>query len=85
MRWGASLSAFLHLVLVLVVYFGLPSLYEPEAMVEHVIPVEFYTVAEVTSLPPPASEPVEAPELELEALPEPESEPVPPAPVEAVE
>ncbi len=85
MRWGASLSAFLHLALVLVVYFGLPSLYEPEAMVEHVIPVEFYTVAEVTSLPPPAPEPepIEESKLEPEAVPEPESEPVPPAPVEA--
>ncbi len=91
MRWGAALSGVLHLTVMLLVYFGVPSLFSPDAPFETPIPVLVYTVAEVTTPPPPEPEPVET--VEVEPIPEPEAEPEaepdpvppPPEPIEAMQ
>ncbi len=91
MRWSAALSAALHVTVVLLVYFGVPSLFSPDAPFETPIPVVVYTVAEETTPPPPPEpEPVETVEtVEVEPIPEPEAEPdpvpPPPEPIEAVQ
>ena len=84
MRRGASFSATLHLVVVLLAYFGLPSLFAPDAPIERPIPVTIYTVRDETVLPPPEPEPKAEPEKEPAPMPpEPEvAEDFVPAPPE---
>ena len=94
MRRSASYSAVLHVVIVLLAFFGMPSLFTPDEPIEQPIPVELYTVEDETVLPPPDLEPVPEPEEEAAPVPpEPEvadafiptpsePEPAPPAPPE---
>ena len=81
MRRGATFSSLLHLVILLLVYFGMPSLFGPDEPVDRIIPVTVYPVREETVLPPPQA-PVDEAEAEPEPAPEPEpeKEPIPPAP-----
>ncbi|MEX2650195.1 MAG: energy transducer TonB [Alphaproteobacteria bacterium] len=84
-RRAAWLSAGLHVVVVLVVYFGVPDLFDREVVVEPSIRVEVYTIAEETAAPPPAPKPEVEPEPEAPPPPEPEPEvaavePPPPEP-----
>lgn len=72
MRRGITFSSLLHLAILLLAYFGVPSLFSSEEVLERPIPVTIYTVREETVLPPP-----QAPEVEAEAEPEPEPEPEP--------
>ncbi len=53
MTRGAASSAILHVSVALLVYFGAPSLFSPEAPIETTIPVAVYTIAELTNLPSP--------------------------------
>jgi outer membrane biosynthesis protein TonB len=71
-RRGITFSSLLHLAILLLAYFGVPSLFSSEEVLERPIPVTIYTVREETVLPPP-----QAPEVEAEAEPEPEPEPEP--------
>ena len=84
MRRSATFSATLHLVAVLLAYFGLPSLFAPDAPIERPIPVTIYTVRDKTVLPPPEPEPKAEPEKEPAPMPpEPEvAEDFVPAPPE---
>lgn len=72
MRRGVTFSSFLHLAILLLAYFGMPSLFSSEESLEQPIPVTLYTVRDETVLPPP-----QAPQVEAEAKPEPETEPEP--------
>ena len=73
---GVTFSSVLHLVVLLLVYFGMPSLFKVEDPIERPIPVTVYPMRDETVLPPP-----QAPEREAvvapEAEPEPTKEPVP--------
>lgn len=85
MRRSGAYSAILHVVILAIVYFGVPTLFEPEESMNQPIPVAVYTVAEQTTLPPAAPEPEPEPEQEPPPPPEPEPTPVvektsPPAP-----
>ncbi len=92
MRRSATYSAILHVVIVLLAFFGLPTLFAPDEPLDRPIPVELYTVKDETVLPPPELEPVPEPEEEAAPVPpEPEvaeefiptpSEPVPAPPAE---
>ena len=79
MRRGATFSSAFHIVILLLVYFGVPSLFSTDDGSEQPIPVTVYPVRDETVLPPP-----QAPEEEVEAEPEPAPEkepvPMPPAP-----
>ncbi len=78
---GAAISVLLHAVLMVVAYYGLPSL-RRDIMVEVPIMVEVVTVAEVTNAPQPEVKP-EEPAKEEEPKPEPpkpEPKPEPPKP-----
>ena len=83
MRRSVTFSSFLHLMVLLLVYFGMPSWFSAEDEIERPIPVTLYTVRDDTVLPPPR---MPEPEAEAEAEPEPEPElekepvPIPPAP-----
>ena len=83
MRRSVTFSSFLHLVVLLLVYFGMPSWFSAEDEIERPIPVTLYMVRDDTVLPPPR---MPEPEAEAEAEPEPEPElekepvPIPPAP-----
>ncbi len=72
MTRGAAISAILHVSVALVVYFGAPSLFTPEAPLETPIPVAVYTISELTNLP--------SPEPEETVEPEPAEITIPPAP-----
>jgi len=74
-RRGAFLSSILHAVVVAAIYFGVPSLFSPDASIEEPIPVTLYTVADETNLP------TAAPEPKPEPKPDPKHEGTP-APVE---
>ena len=81
MRFGAPISSFLlHLCVAALVFFGLPSFFEPEFDMTQSIAVEIVTVAEISNPPPPTPaakpEPVET--ADIPPLPEPD--PVPPEP-----
>ncbi len=84
MRRGATFSSAFHIVILLLVYFGVPSLLSIDDGAEQPIPVTVYPVRDETVLPPP-----QAPEEEVEAEPEPAPEkepvPMPPAPEVAAE
>ena len=84
MRRGATFSSAFHIVILLLVYFGVPSLFSIDDGSEQPIPVTVYPVRDETVLPPP-----QAPEEEVEAEPEPAPEkepvPMPPAPEVATE
>ena len=71
---GVTFSSVLHLVVLLLVYFGMPSLFKAEDPIERPIPVTVYPMRDETVLPPP-----QAPEREAKETPEPEpaKEPVP--------
>ncbi len=77
MTRGATISAVLHVGVALVVYFGVPSLFAPEATIETVIPVAVYTIRELTNLPSPEPEAAVEPEA---AEPEQVEAAIPPAP-----
>ncbi len=72
MRRSITFSSILHLVVVLLVYFGMPSLFSSDENLERPIPVIIYPVRDETVLPPP-----QAPEAEPEVEAEPEKEPLP--------
>ena len=85
MRFGAAISSFLlHLCVAALVYFGLPSFFEPEFDMTQSIAVEIVTVAEISNPPPPAPaakpEPVETADIPPPPDPLPEPDPVPPEP-----
>jgi len=67
---GVTFSSVLHLVILLLVYFGMPSLFKDDDPIERPIPVTVYPMRDETVLPPP-----QAPEREAEAAPEAEPEP----------
>ena len=69
---GVTFSSALHLVVLLLVYFGMPSLFKAEDPIERPIPVTVYPMRDETVLPPP-----QAPEREAEEAPEAEPEPEP--------
>ena len=81
MRHGVTFSSLLHLVVLLLVYFGVPSLFSTDNGIAPPIPVTLYQVRDETVPPPP-----QAPEAEVEAESEPEPAPekeplpMPPAP-----
>jgi outer membrane biosynthesis protein TonB len=84
MRRSAAYSAVLHVAILALVYFGLPTLFESDESVNQPIPVAVYTVAEETTLPPAAPEPEPEPEPAQEPPPPPEPAKIPeptPAPV----
>ncbi|MFP6743727.1 MAG: TonB C-terminal domain-containing protein [Alphaproteobacteria bacterium] len=74
MRRGATFSAVLHVIIVVLAFFGLPTLLTDEEPLEQRIPVDVYTVTDETVLPPP--------EVDVEPEPEPVEEvaPIPPEP-----
>ena len=72
---GVTFSSILHLVVLLLVYFGMPSLFKDEDPIERPIPVTVYPMRDETVLPPPQAPEREAEEAP-EAEPEPEKEPV---------
>lgn len=74
MRPGITFSSILHIAVLLLVYFGMPSLFSTDEPIERPIPITVYPVRDETVLPPP-----QAPETEPEAAPEPapEKEPLP--------
>ncbi len=74
MRRSATFSAVFHVLIVLLAFFGLPSLFTSDEPLEQPIPVEVYAVKDETVLPPPE---IEA-EPEIEPLEEPA--PMPPEP-----
>lgn len=83
MGYGVTVSSLLHLAILLLVYFGLPSLFVSEEPVVQMIPVAVYPVREETVTPPPLPPVVEAEAEEdpaTEPLPEKEPVPIPPAP-----
>ncbi len=96
MQRGATFSAVFHVLIVLLAFFGLPSLFTSDEPLEQPIPVEVYTVKDETVLPPPEieaepeNEPVEEPAPmppepeDVDAFTPPPSDPVPapPAPPE---
>lgn len=69
MRRGATFSVVFHVLIVVLAFFGLPSLFTSDELLEQPIPVEVYTVKDETVLPPP--------EIEAEPEIEPVEEPVP--------
>ena len=73
---GVTFSSILHLVVLLLVYFGMPSLFKAEDPVERPIPVTVYPMRDETVLPSPQAPEREAEEAP-EAEPEPAKEPVP--------
>ena len=81
MRRGATFSSVFHIAIILLVYFGVPSLFSIDNGIETPIPVTLYQVRDETVSPPP-----QAPEAEVEAESEPEPAPekeplpMPPAP-----
>ena len=83
MRRIVTLSTFLRLIVLLLVYVGLPTWFSAEDEFERPLPVTLYMVRDDTVLPPPR---MPEPEAEAEAEPEPEPElekepvPIPPAP-----
>lgn len=81
MRRGVTFSSILHLAVLLLVYFGMPSLFSGDEPIDRPIPVTVYPVREETVLPPPEPQKPD-PLAESEPEPEPEKEPVPipPAP-----
>ena len=83
MRGAIATSAALHGAIIMIAYFGVPSLFQRPEVASVPIPVELVTIAEVTTPPPPKLKP-EPPESEPPA-PEPKPEitaPPPPAEVE---
>ncbi len=85
MRFGAAISSFLlHLCVALLVFFGLPSFFEPEFDMTQSIAVEIVTVAEISNPPPPTPapkpEPVDTADIPPPPDPLPEPDPVPPEP-----
>ena len=87
MRLAATISAALHIGVLVVVYFGLPWLFDPEIPeVMPVIEMEFVRVDDKTNLPAPAPTPEpkakeEEPKRE-QAKPKPKPQPAPPPPPE---
>ena len=83
MKSGASFSTILHVAIILLVVFGVPSLFTIDDPIDRPVPVTVYPVRDETVLPPPQAPEVEA-EVEPEPEPEPEPEkepvPIPPAP-----
>jgi outer membrane biosynthesis protein TonB len=73
---GVTFSSVLHLVILLLVYFGMPSLFKDDDPIERPIPVTVYPMRDETVLPPPQAPEREAEEAP-EAEPEPAKEPVP--------
>lgn len=85
MTVGVAISVLLHVVLMVVAYFGLPSLKRDDILVEVPVMVELVTVAEVTNAPQPEVKP-EPKKEEAKAEPEPpkpEPKPAPPPEPEA--
>ena len=72
MRTGTTLSALLHVAVVLIAWLGLPSVLTPPIDLDQPMVVEVVTVAEETNPPPPAP-PKEAPKTN-EPKPEPRTE-----------
>ena len=83
MRSGVFVSVSAHLLVVLLVQFGLPSLFTPRDVSVTIIPVELVTEDQLNAPPPPAvPEPEPEPEPEAAAPPPPPPEPEPePEPV----
>jgi outer membrane biosynthesis protein TonB len=77
---GVSISVALHVVMVVIAYFGLPNL-RREVMMEAPIMVELVSVAEFTNAPQPE---VKVKEEKKAELPKPEPKPEPPKPVAKV-
>lgn len=83
MRTGTTLSAMLHIAVVLIAWLGLPSLMKPPIDLEQPMVVEVTTVAKVTNPPPPAApkvEPKPEPPKPQPEPPKPEPKPEPPKP-----
>lgn len=81
MKSGASFSTILHVAIILLVVFGVPSLFTIDDAIDRPVPVTVYPVRDETVLPPPQAPEEEAKvEPEPEPEPEPEKEPIPPAP-----
>ena len=85
MRFGATISSFLlHLCVAALVYFGLPSFFEPEFDMTQSIAVEIVTIADISNPPPPTPapkpEPLDKAEIPPPPEPLPEPDPVPPEP-----
>ena len=85
MRFGAAISSFLlHLGVAVLVYFGLPSFFEPEFDMTQSIAVEIVTVADISNPPPPTPapkpEPLDKAEIPPPPEPLPEPDPAPPEP-----
>ena len=66
---GVTFSSILHIAVLLLVYFGMPSLFSVDEPIDRPIPVTVYPVRDETVLPPP-----QAPEAEPEIKTEPEPE-----------
>ena len=79
MRRSITFSSILHLVVLLLVYFGMPSLFSTDEPLDRPIPVTVYPVRDETVLPPPQA-PEAEPEVEAEPEPEKEPLPMPPSP-----
>jgi len=82
MRNGFVSSALLHVSILIVAYYGVPALFEPDFTDDHPIVVDLVTISHKTSLPKP-SPPQEKPKREPSAERQTASLPETPAPVPA--
>ena len=81
---GAVISAVLHVVVLLLVYFGLPDFARPLPPIDTPVPIDIVNVADITNAPPPPPAKEEAkPEPPKPEPPKPEPEKAPPPPPEA--
>ncbi len=86
MKVSALISAALHLIILVVMYTGLPLFQDPEVLEQpRVIEVDLVEIADITNLPKPQSEPEEVkPEppkpVPQKPEPKPEPKPLPPKP-----
>ncbi len=80
MRNGFVSSALLHIGILLVAYYGVPALFEPNLVDDHPIVVDLVTISHKTSLPkpsPPKKKPKREPSVERETASLPETAPTP--------
>ena len=76
MKVSALISAALHLVILILMYTGLPLFQDPDILEESaIIEVEIVDISDITNLPKPTPEPEK--EAEKEPAPKPEPKPVP--------
>lgn len=84
MRRGVIFSAVLHLVVLALVFFGLPSLFAPDDPIDAPIPVDIYTIEDETIVPL-APKPRQKPKPEPDPHPEKAKAPDIPPPPESVQ